>query len=88
MMLPSSIPLPMMNTANQRKVWRMVRLRAPKALSTPIIEVRSRMMMSNPLIMVTPATMSIRARMIHTLRSISPSHWKMFGFKSLMVALL
>ena len=46
------------------------------------------MMMSRPLIIVTPATIIIKPRIIHTFMSIRLSHWKMFGFKSLMVALL
>ena len=69
----------MMKAENHRNVWRMVRLREPNALSTPIIDVRSRMMMSSPLIMVMPARQIIRPRIIHTLMSSSSSHVKICG---------
>ena len=69
----------MMKTENQRKVWRMVLLRVPRALRMPIIWVRSRMMMSSPLIIVKPATQTMSTRMIHTLMSSSSSQVKMVG---------
>ena len=78
-MSPKSMPRPMTKTANQRNVWRMVALGAPRAFSVPIICVRSRMMMSSPEIMVNPATQIISTRMIHTLMSSSESHEKICG---------
>ena len=53
-MLPQSSPWLMINTENQRNVLRIVLFRAPSAFNVPIICVRSRMMMSRPLIIVNP----------------------------------
>ena len=86
MRLPMSSPRPMMKTAKRRKVWRTVLLRAPSAFMMPIMLVRSRMMMSSPLIIVKPATATIRARIIHTLRLRRSSHAKMLGTLSMMVS--
>ena len=66
---PQSIPLPIRKTANQRKVLRIVKLVAPKAFRTPIIFVRSIMIISKPEIMVKPATPIIRNKITHTFRS-------------------
>ena len=71
-----SIPLPMVNTANQRKVRRIVVLRAPMALRMPNHGRRSKIMMSKPEIMVTPATANISPKIIQTLRSSRSSHEK------------
>ena len=70
---------------NQRNMWRMVLLRAPSALSTPIMVVRSNIIIRRPDTMVTPATASISARIIQTLRSSRLSHWKICGLISWMV---
>lgn len=59
---------------------------APRALSTPIICVRSRMMMSRPETIVTIATAIISPRISQTLRSISSSQEKICGFISVTVA--
>lgn len=59
---------------------------APRALSTPIICVRSRMMMSRPETIVTIATAIISPRMSQTLRSMSSSQEKICGFISVTVA--
>ena len=74
------------NVANHRKTWRTCWFLAPKALSTPIICVRSRMMMSRPETIVTIATAIISPRMSQTLRSISSSQEKICGFISVTVA--
>ena len=63
----------------------MVVLVAPIAFSTPIMLVRSRMMISKPEIMVNPATQNMRPRMIHTFKSSRSSHEKIDGYMLLML---
>ena len=55
---------------------RMRRFDAPSAFSTPIVVVRSKMRMSRPLIIVTPATQSMMTRITITFKSSSSSHDK------------
>ena len=74
-----------MKVANHKKVCRIVVLLAPNAFNTPIMFVRSKIIINKPLIIVTPATAIINARIIHTLTSSISSHWKIEGFSSLMV---
>ena len=58
-----------MNAANHINVCLIVLFRAPKAFKMPIITVRSKMIISSPDIIVTPATAIISARITHTFRS-------------------
>ena len=57
----------------------MVKLLAPKDFSTPIMEVRSMMIISRPDTMVNPATPIIRMRMTQMLTSKMPSQAKIWG---------
>ena len=85
MKLPQRMPLPVRKSATQRNTLRSVRLSIPCALRIPIIWVRSRMMMSSPLIIVKAATTAISIRMTHTLVSSRASQAKTVGFSSSMV---
>ena len=86
MTLPMANPLPIMNTANHKNVFRMVLLRAPKAFNSPIIDVRSSIIINNPDIMVKPATHNINARIIHTLRSSKSSQVNICGLSRCTVS--
>ena len=81
------IPRPIMNTANQRNVLRMVLFLAPSAFKIPIIFVRSKMIISSPEIIVTPATANMSPKIIHTFKSKRFNHENILGFISFMVAL-
>ena len=83
--LPITRPFPIRKVANHRKRCLIVLLRAPRAFIMPIIVVRSRMMMSSPEIIVTPATAVISASMIHTFMSSRSSHLNICGLISFMV---
>ncbi len=52
----------------------------------PIIFVRSSMIINKPLIMVTPATAIINAKIIQTFMSSKSNHEKMAGLDSMIVS--
>ena len=76
MTFPHNIPLPIRKTEKERKISLMDTLLAPMAFNTPIMFVRSNMIMSNPDIMVKPATPVIKIRITQTFVSSNPSQSK------------
>ncbi len=73
MAFPISMPRTTMKEANHKNVCRMRALLAPKAFNTPMVTVRSKISMSNPLTMVKPAKQTMITNITITLKSSNPN---------------
>ena len=87
MELPMMTPRRIMMVARLRKMCRSWVLVAPMAFMMPMKGVRSRIMMSSPLVMVTMATRVMSMSMAMTLVSRRLSHENICGCSSLTVGL-
>ena len=80
--LPASMPFSTREEEDLRKTLTMARSVMPRDFSIPIVEMFSNRSISSPETMLKPATTVIRARMNITLKSMSASQSKSWGFSS------